>query len=307
MAKGVNAPITSGDIMFARDGEKNKVQDYQHDGNEVSNWAAIDAPRNEEEFIIFKLVDNTKEGGVHIHGVDDVVNPKTGAVERIRCLSGIDTIWMKEQKDVSAEYVKQNQRTFSFHRGAKILRIPKSDKSGLEFLSLTRHNIGSPNRKTGSRYEFFEYNPAKQQQEALNKEMLEIEMAIEASKEPVESMRKHANYLGIQAFDEFGVAKKDDGIRREYILAAKRNPKRFKDTRGSKAVEVSYLIKKAISDNLIDLGGHSGEVRWSAGGSVCVVPVGRNTHEYLVELALNTTSEDGKRFLSQLQDSVNKT
>ena len=111
MKKGVDAPITSGDLMFARDGEKKAVQDYQHDGNEVSNWATMDNPQQEEKFVIFKLVDNTKEGGVHIHGVDDVTNPATGAVERIRCLSGVDTIWMKEQKDISPEYVKNNQRT----------------------------------------------------------------------------------------------------------------------------------------------------------------------------------------------------
>jgi hypothetical protein len=47
-------------------------------------------------------------------------------------------------------------------------------------------------------------------------------------------------------------------------------------------------------------------VTWGAGGHIARIPVGRNTHEYLVELALNTTSEDGKRFLSQLQDVANK-
>ncbi len=294
-------PITSGDMEFARNGEKKAVQDYEQDAIDVGNWARQDAPNQEEEFVVFKLVDNTKDGGVHIHGVDDVVNPKTGAVERIRCLSGIDTIWLKEQKDLTPEYIKNNQRTFSFYRGAKILRVNKKDRTGIEFLTLTNSNIGNPKRKTGSRYEFYEYNPAKQQQEALDKEMMEIEMAIQASKEPVESMRKHANFLGIQAFDEFGIPKTDEGLRREYIISAKRNPVRFKKSINSKEVEVSYLIKKAISENLIDLGGHSGNVQWGAGGHIARIPVGRNTHEYLIELAL-TNSEDGKRFLSQLND-----
>lgn len=300
-------PITSDHAAFAREGEKKETLSYNQDSNDVTNWAIQDTiAKEEQKFVIFKLVDNTKEGGVHIHGVDDVINPKTGAVERIRCLSGINTIWMKEQKDLPPDYVKNNQRTFSFFRGAKILRIPESDKTGLEFLTLCNHNIGNAKRKTGSRYEFFEYNPAKQQEEALKKEMLEIEMAIEASKVEVEPMRKHANYLGIGAFDEFGIPKTDEGIRREYILAAKRNPVKFKKSLGSKDVEVSYLIRKAISENLIDLGGHSGNVTWGAGGFIARIPVGRNTHEYLVELALNTTSEDGKRFLSQLQDVANK-
>ena len=54
------------------------------------------------------------------------------------------------------------------------------------------------------------------------------------------------------------------------------------------------------------MGGQSGNVTWGAGGGICRVPVGRNTHEYLIELAL-TNSDDGKRFLSQLQDLKNKT
>ena len=86
---------------------------------------------------------------------------------------------------------------------------------------------------------------------------------------------------------------------------AKRNPGLFKKSLNSKEVEISYLIKKAISENLIDLGGHSGNVTWGAGGYIARVPVGRATHEYLIELALNN-SDEGKRFLSQLQDLANK-
>lgn len=305
--KGELKPVTSGDIEFSRNGEKPQVNSgWGSDSDQVSNWALQDAPPQTEEFVIYKLVDNTKEGGVHLHMVDDVMNPKTKKIERIRCLAGVDTIWMSEQKDLTPDYVKNNQRTVSWHRGAKILRINKNDTAGVEYMTLTNSNIGKASRKTGSRYEFFEYNPKKQQEEALKREMLEIEMAIQASKEPVEAMKKHANYLGIQAFDEFGIPKEDEGIRREYILMAKRNSQRFKETLGSKEVEVSYLIKKAISKNLIDLGGHSGDIKWGAGGFICKVPFGRNTHEYLVELALNTTSEDGKKFLSQLQDVANK-
>ncbi|MDP4188893.1 MAG: hypothetical protein Q8905_12650, partial [Bacteroidota bacterium] len=244
--------VTSGDIQFSREGEKKPI--IASDLDDVSNWALNDAPRFDEKFVVFKLVDNTKDGGVHIDGIDDIMNPTTKKVERARVLAGIDSIWLKDQKDLTPEYIKNNQRRFSFPRGAKILRIQESDHTALEFLRGTRHNITAPNRKTGSRFEFYEYNPAKQQEEALKKEMLEIEMAIQASKEPEESMRKHANYLGIQAFDELGFPKSEEGIRREYILVAKRNPVKFKRTLNSKEVEVSYLLKKAISENLIDLG-----------------------------------------------------
>lgn len=305
MSSKVTHPITSTDLAFARDGEKTDVLEQEQSGN--NNWIFDNVTNQQvEKYIIFKLVDNTKQGGVHLPNEDDIVNPKTGKVERIRLLLGIDTIWMKEQKDLSPEYIKLNRRTLSFFRGAKILRVNETDASALEFLRICRWNIGSKG-KTGSRFEFFEYNPAKQEEEALKKEMLEIEMAIQASKEPEQSMRKHAFFLGVQMFDDFGNPKSEEGIRSAYILKAKRDPARFKKTLGSKEVEVSYLVKKAISENLIDLGGHSGNVTWGAGGFICRIPVGRDTNEYLVELALNTTSDDGKRFLSQLRDVANKT
>lgn len=308
MSKHESRPVTSGDIAFAREGEKPMSIPFESDSDQVTNWAVQDnQPIEEEKFVIFKLVDNTKQGGVHLPNEDDVINPVTKKVERIRLLSGIDTIWMKEQKDLTPEFIKNNRRTLSFFRGAKILRIPETDVAALEFARICRFNIGAPNRKTGSRYEFFEYNPKKQEEEALKKEMLEIEMAIQASKEPEVSMRKHAYFLGVSMFDEYGLPKSTEGIRSQYILMAKRQPARFKKTLGSKEVEVSFLIKKAIIENLIDLGGHSGNVNWAQGGFIAKVPLGRDTHEYLVELALNTTSEEGRRFLSQLQDMAGKT
>ena len=303
----VTHPATSADMDFSRNGEPKKEDNWQSDVGMVSGIAARDSNRDEEKFIIFKLVDNTKEGGVHIPGIDDVINPKTGAVERVRLLSGVDTIWMKEQKDLTPDYVRQAQRNLVFPRGARLLRISERDKTALEFASLTNHNIGNPKRKTGSRFEFYEYNPAKQQQEALNKELLEIEMSIEASeigKKDVLAMRKHAIYLGIQPFDELGMPKTDDGIRKEYIVAAKRNPIKFRDSLRSKAVEINYLIRKAISGSLIDLGGQSGEIRWSTGGYITRVPVGRDTIEYLMEIALNTTSDEGQAFVTQLGQIV---
>lgn len=291
---------TSADAQFSINGEPKEVPFLQQEANQVLEYALQDAAIEEKEYVVFKLVDNTKQGGVHIDGIDDAFNPDTKKVERMRLLAGISSIWLKDQKDITPDYVKANQRSLQFPRGARILRVAKDDNA-LEFLQRCRHNIGNPKRKTGSKYEFYEYNPAKQQEEALKLEMLEIEMAIEASKIEVLPMRKHALFLGINPFDDLGIPKSDDGIRREYIISAKRNPKRFKATLNSKEVEIAYLIRKAITDSLIDLGGHSGQVMWAAGGRITSIPVGRNTQEYLIELALNTTSAEGRQFLEQLQ------
>jgi len=294
---------TAGDAQFSLHGEPKEVPFLQQEANQVLDYAKQDAAIEEKEFVVFKLVDNTKQGGVHIDGVDDAMNPETGKVERMRLLAGISSIWLRDQKDVTPDYVKANQRSLHFPRGARILRISKDDNA-LDFAQRCRHNIGNPKRKSGSKFEFYEYNPKKQQEAALALEMLEIEQAIVASKVEETPMRKHAIFLGINPFDDLGIPKTPDGIRREYIIAAKRNPKRFKDTLNSKEVEIAYLIRKAITDSLIDLGGHGGQVTWAAGGRITQVPLGRNTQEYLIELAMNTTSAEGRQFLEQLQKII---
>jgi hypothetical protein len=253
------------------------------------------------KYHIFKLVNNTRQGGVHVPGIDDVINPATGKVERVRLLAGVDTIWVKEQKDLTPEYIKNNQRSLQFIRGSKILRIPDYDHTALEFARITKHNIGSPSNKTGSNFEFYEYNPAKEQEEALRREELEIEMAILAKGMPLEKMRKHAAFLGLRLIDDLGIPKTEDGIRREYMVYAKRNPAYFQKTADSKEVELAWLVKRAILDSKIEIGREPGKIYWANGGGLIgVVPRTENPERYLVNLAL-TNSEEGAAFKDQLQ------
>lgn len=251
-------------------------------------------------FHIFKLVSNTRKGGVHVPGIDDVINPKTGKMERIRLLTGVDTIWLKEQKDVTPDYAKMNQRNLSFVRGTKILRIPDYDHTALEFARLTRHNIGSPANKTGSHFEFYEYNPEREQQELLRKEELEIKMAILAQGMPADKMKKHAAFLGIRLIDDLGLPKSEDGLRREYMIYAKRNPEYFERTVESKEVELAWMVKRAILDSKLEIGREPGKVYWANGGGfVAAIPRNENVEKYLVELAL-TNTEEGREFKDRL-------
>lgn len=296
--------VSKAQIDFSLNGERQESEHLQV-ANEISDLAVRESVSNvaQVENVIFKLVNTKRNGGTHINGVDDVVNPKTGAVERIRLLSGVNTIWLKEQMEqgITEEYARQNQRSLTFPRGTKILRIKKEDTAALEFAKICNHNIGNPKRKTGSKFEFFEYDPQKQQKEALEREEFEIEMAIAAKSQPSDYMRKHAVYLGINMFDEFGIPKTEDGIRREYVVAAKRNPAAFKRSLESREVEVNYMIKKAMSDSKIDLGAVSGAAVWASNGAmICRIPSGVAPAEYLLELAL-TNSKEGKEFLQTLE------
>ena len=257
------------------------------------------------KYHIFKLVDTNKKGGTYIPNIDDVINPDTGREERMRLLVGVDSVWIKEQKHLDADYVRQNAKSLVFPRGQKILRIPDWDKAALQFARLSRHNIGNPNRKQGSKFEFFEYDPAKQAAEALERESLEIDMAIIARELDEVSLRKYASFLKISMADEIGEPKTTDALRKELMLYAKRNPHQFKDlvNNKSKEIEVNYQIKKLILSAKIDIGSQPGRAFWSKGGGLIgVIPTGRQPIDYLTELAL-TNSEEGRQFYKQLNDN----
>lgn len=256
------------------------------------------------EYIIFKLVDNSKKGRVWIDGIDDVVNPKTGKVERIRLLRGIASIWQSEQEKITESYASRNRLSLRFED--RVMRLDSViDSSMLEFARHCRHFIENPNMKTGSKVEFFEWNPKRQEELALKREMLEIEVVQLAVQQTPDKMRKHAQFLGIgSAFvDELGEPRTNEGVMVYYVREARRDPERFKQTLNSKEVEISYLVRRAVLDAKIDLGGESGRVSWAKGGSICVVPRGRNSTEYLIEYAL-MPNEEGKLFLEQLQENI---
>lgn len=284
-----------------------EVQDtINHLEGAVSIGTLDEAPKMQEtKYHIFKLVDTKKKGGTHIPNTDDVINPETGLVERIRLLSGVSSIWVKDQKHLDINYVQQNGRSLTFPRGQKVLRIPDWDKTALEFARICRHNIGSPNRKTGSKFEFFEYDPAKQAKAALDKEMLELEMAGVARELPEEEMKKFVSFLKIPMHDEIGELKTTDMLRRELMLYAKRNPELFNNLvkHKKREIEIYYLVKKAVLSAKIDIASQPGRAFWSKGGGLIgVIPNSRNAVDYLSELAL-TNTEEGRNFLEQLNQN----
>ncbi len=276
-------------------------------GRDVSGLVPFDSknpPKIEKEWTIFKLVTTSNKGGVYLSSVDDVVNPKTGQVERVRLLSGVNTIWQSEQKDLPKEFIERNLREIKFPRGVKILRVRKIDKTLIDFCRITNANVGNVNRIAGARFEIYEYDSAISEKEAFDKEAFEIEVVMLAKDAKLEDMRKHAAFLGIRLVTDLGDPKTEDGIRREYMISAKRNPYHFKQTMNTPIIEVTWLVKKAIGESLIDIGREQGKVFWSnGGGMIGVYPQTENAEQYLVNLAMMNTP-DGIRFKEQLQKVV---
>jgi hypothetical protein len=129
-------------------------------------------------------------------------------------------------------------------------------------------------------------------------------MALEAKAMKVEMMMKHAAFLGIALTNAQGEQKSPDGVRRDYVMYAKRNPAYFKQTMADKTVEISWMVRKAISEGFVDVGREPGRVFWSKGGGMIgVYPQTQNAQDYLTDLA-NTNTEDGVRFKEQLKQFV---
>lgn len=266
-------------------------------------------PSSNPDFVIFKLANSNREGGVHIPGIDYVIDPRTvdkakkpngNGPEMIRLLNGVTTIWAKEQKEIDKEYIKKNVRYTTFPRGSKFITVPTWDVALIEFMRLTRHNVKTKNRKSGSKLEFTEYDPNEHAKALLEKEMLEVEMVALAGNQPIEKIRPHAFYLGIKFDDEYSIPKPESRLRAEYMLAAKHDPKRFKETVDSEEVNIQYMIRKAIVDGKIDISKGDGYAYYAGGARICILPKTEKPLKTLTELAV-TKNKEGREFKEQLK------
>lgn len=257
----------------------------------------------EIKYHIFKLVKGRK-GRVHVDGIcDNVLNPKTNKRERIYLLQGAHSIWESDLEPIlkDKDSYKRRRRNLLFVDG--ICRLRSDMENWVEFAKRTTHNAGK--RRTGvGKFDFFEYDVAEEQKARLERQMSKLKTVIMVNELPADQITKLASFLGIVFYDEIGQLKGPDGIKSELLLKADTQPELVKKYIGSKEVEVSYLVKKAILDAKIDLQGQNGNAIWSGGkGFIGKIPVARKAHEYLTELAM-TNSDEGRKFKEQLETLV---
>lgn len=251
--------------------------------------------------VIFKLK-NPPNGKVHLDGIDDVFDPETKGMRRMRLLRGVPMLWQDQQEKIDKDYINKNRISITFIQGGIILD-PVRDATIISFCRKSNCFAGNQHRIPGKKREFYEWSPAEQERVAFEKDMLEQEVWELAMEQPIEKVRKHGLFLGISFNDEMGMPRTEKGIRTLYNREARRDPKRFKDTLDSKEVEISFLIKKAIIDAKIDISGKHGSIHWANGPLICKLPHGRQASEYLVDFAMLPTDE-AKDFLERLQKGI---
>lgn len=260
----------------------------------------------ERQYVVFKLVKKGQRR-LHIDGIGEGINPKTKEIERIWLIRGQSKIWQSELGDLIKEMdkpnsiVSKNRTSLQFVDG--ICRIPVQDKTKLEYARANLHNVGK-NRTGSGKYDYYEYDAAEEQKMRYEKQLSRINLIQVISTMEEQKMIKLALYLGIKPYDEeTALPKTPDGYRTELLMKADTQPDTVAKYVNSKEVEVSYLVRKAITDAKIDLGGAGGNVTWAAGGHIGKIPTGRKPIEYLTELAM-TNSADGTKFKQQLESGT---
>lgn len=286
------------DVNYSQSGGEDSIQQVRN--IEEAQIAMHEAPTESGlSYKVFKLTDTGKKGKYHMEGIDDVWDPDKKKMVRVRLLRGFPSIYMEDQKNLEPQFISSNRRSLVFD--ARILRIPDYDTTAIEFLQKCNSNVDNPHKKGTRKLTFFEWNPQRQAEVERKKRLDRIEAIKFATMASVEDMRKHANYLGINATDDLGFPKSDDAMRNDYELYAESQPNKFMQSAGSKEVEVAFVVKRAILDSKIDLTAKVGSAYWANdGGFICRIPSGVKPQDYLVEYAM-LPQEESKQFLSQLK------
>jgi hypothetical protein len=267
----------------------------------------------EAHYVVFKLVKKKSRPGARVwldNFSEPVPNPENNNIpERLCLLQGATDVWESKCENI----IKDKNRYDRARRGMDIVfvdsvcRVRSGDVLRLKYMRLHPKNVGDKRTGAGS-LDFYEYNPAREQEDRLKKQILKIEivnkvMSMDFSENGFG--RKLASFVGIGMNDqELGLPKTAEGIKTELAIRADNDPVTIQKYLNSNEVEVSWLVRKGIMDAKIDLGGQSGNVTWSNGkGFIAKIPSTRKPLEYLLELAM-TNSDEGRKFLEQLKTIV---
>ncbi len=263
------------------------------------------APLTKQQSRIFLLSNDKRRGTVSLDVEEDVIDPATGYVRRMRLLRGAQSIWFDEQPPTvfPQSYVNKNVMTLDFNKGQCI--IPLNEPLKIKAAELTNRNLATK-KKNGAMakpkdFYFYEWNPIEQNKKAIEEENDVIKAMQIAMTAPMEEVIPHAQYLNIQSADEMGVPLDEEALRAAYIRKAKNQPDKFLKSIHSPTVKIAHMVRKAIDGGKIDLGKQAGAAYWVDGGFISALPQGRDAVDFLIEYAM-IPGEANTMFQNQLRE-----
>jgi hypothetical protein len=252
----------------------------------------------EKPYVVFCLKEERPQGQLIMEGrCLNVLNPHTKKRDNLRLLRGVPTCWESEQKDLPKDYEKTNQLTVDF--AANLISVPREEPHVIEFLRNHKQNINSVNFNAHS-FHFYEYDTevlAKEEEQKMQDQMKAGELAFSTKSEEIV---KHLGYLGGNLIDEkTGFQKSPQSLKADYFQFSQKHPKKFLETYNSPFVNLTYVVKKAITDSKIDLHKVPGTAHWADGGFICTLTPKKNAATCIVEFAMSISNES-KDFMNRL-------
>jgi hypothetical protein len=231
-----------------------------------------------------------------VRNTDIIFDEETQTERNIRYLEGVSTIFEDEQEHLS-DFKKKQRPEIKFING--VLVVSSNRTSLVKFLLSSNMNEGTKNKIAGTRVVYRLLDFEAQEEQAINKaenRMTAMKLAMDA---PVENMIPHAQYLGVRFKNQYGDDRGEKAIRVDYLDFADKTPDLFIKTYNNPLVKVEYLIRKAMSVNLIDTESSKGQAIWGDTKKfIAQIPDRADVVKYLSEFCL---TEKGKDFYNQLK------
>ena len=231
-----------------------------------------------------------------VRNTDIIFDEETQTERNIRYLEGVSTIFEDEQEHLS-EFKKKQRPEIKFVSGTLV--VPSNRTSLVKFMLVSNMNESNKNPISGTRKVYRLIDFEAQEERAINKAETRMEAMKLAMDCPIDNMIPHAQYLGVKFKNQYGEERGDKSIRVDYLECADNNPELFIKTYNNPLVKVEYLIRKAMSVNLIDTETSKGQAIWGDTKKfITQIPDRTDSVKFLSELCL---TEKGKDFYNQLK------
>lgn len=216
------------------------------------------------------------------------IDEATGKNRMWRCIKGVDTIWVDEQDGIEVNSI-DDYEDLVFNDGVMLVK-------GFEKNRLTA--LFNYDGYAGKKYKKNDTTPLYRlvdKEADINKVLdnLDVEYdALKIAKEcSYEEMLPFAYTLGIN------LSQPENGIRKDFILSAKSNPKYFVKYFVDPKNEISYLISKSLADNIISASAVEGKLVWTESRKVIMeAPKGSNVTQDVAKLVMQGDVEATKLF-----------
>jgi len=262
---------------------------------------------------IFRLTDNKKVKPMGVTPQGDLdppyprkwfldnptqtIDPATKKPRWARCLKGIDTIWMDEQKDIPKEQIPNMLDEFQFTDGELHVSMPM-EYSRLKYLM--HHSKLVDNKVDGVMAAFYLVNDdekAEKEYEALQLRTQAEEKAMEAD---MNDLLPLATFFGIATKTPDGEPRKEAALRLEFAKAAAAKPDVFLKSIDSPRIKLAHKIQEAINDGTIDLNHVKGQAHWGETKAIIIaLDEKKSPVDALVAFAM-TNDKGAKEFIKKL-------